>query len=200
MSSESGSGACCGPAPRSKACLEPQFFRSRLGPAQSPQGKALLHRPSYPFQIFAILASVHPVYPVARPLNGPCVEYAIAATLQGPREAGPRPRLRSLNETGSERISLHVPAHIEKVQVCLYGDGFVASLVHRPGSDGLVKGVPALRVSSCKPSHKLRHLVAALWPKNEMPVIRHNAVGKQTHFRKSLCFNQNLFYSRIVCR
>jgi hypothetical protein len=40
--------------------------------------------------------------------------------------------------------------------------------------------MPPLRVGAGKQLQKLRHLSRTSWPKNEMPMVRHDAVCKET--------------------
>ena len=81
----------------------------------------------------------------------------------------------------TQGISLDVPAHVYKLRRPLDGVRVKTSLVHRPLADGLVVTMPADRVGSGDPLHERRELPGASRTHDEMPMVRHDAVGNQLH-------------------
>ena len=78
---------------------------------------------------------------------------------------------------------MNVPADVVEVATCLHWDGLVPSLVNSTGPCRALCVLPQLRVQSSKTSHELRHLAAGSWPKDEMKVVRHEAVIEYAYIR-----------------
>jgi len=56
-----------------------------------------------------------------------------------------------------------------------------AALIQMAAADVLVMGVPALRVGQRQPVHEIGEFAIAFGPKDEVPVVGHQAVRKESH-------------------
>ena len=61
-----------------------------------------------------------------------------------------------------------------------------------------MSSAPPLRVGAGEQLQKLRHLCRISWPKNEMPMVRHYAVRKETHADDLSYLEQKLLRGDIV--
>lgn len=59
--------------------------------------------------------------------------------------------------------------------------------------------MPALRMGDGDPAKHFGDFAVLSWPKQEMPVIRHQAMGGDADPRVTMCLRQNLFEGDIVC-
>ena len=146
---------------------------------------ATLHTASEGLQLGLRLRFIHPVEPVSRPLQRPgcephgCRVLALGSTPQ----TRPAPLLCTDYQTRAQGIALDVPAHHQKMIIRLHGEGLEAPLVQMAGSGRSMMGMPALRVGQRHPGHELREFPISPWPQHEMPVVRHDAVGENSHRR-----------------
>src|SRR5439155_2914852 len=67
------------------------------------------------------------------------------------------------------------------------------SLVQMPRARRAAVSVPPLRMRESKPADKTREFALALRPDDQMPVIRHHAIGQQARFGPLNGLQQDLF-------
>ena len=65
-------------------------------------------------------------------------------------------------------------------------------------SDGRFGNMPAPSVGVCDPTHKLYHVSILFRVEYQVPVIRHDAVGKDTHIGAFLSLLQDCFEELVV--
>ena len=95
--------------------------------------------------------------------------------------AAPLPILRVRHQARSQWIPLDIPAEDQEVPVTLHGDRLESALVDGTPALASVCPPPALRVGACQPMHETREAVVGFGPDDEVPVIRHDAVGEDSH-------------------
>ena len=76
---------------------------------------------------------------------------------------------------------VHVAAHRVEVFVILYWKRFEPALVDVPATGGVSMCVPSLCMRERQPASKFRKLLVQAGLHNQMPVIRHQALAKQSH-------------------
>src|SRR5262249_12413836 len=76
-------------------------------------------------------------------------------------------------QVGPQRVSLDVAGRRVQVVVFLDQKRLEAPLVEMPRANRLAKGMPALGVGQRQPTDELRKFAILLWPKDQVPVIRH---------------------------
>ncbi len=108
------------------------------------------------------------------------------------------PSFCPLNEAGSKWISLNVPTDIEEMFAGLNRDGLVSTLIDGPCPGRLMKGLPPLRMRTRKPLHELRQLLAVRRGEHQVPMIRHDAIGQQSHAGSGPSLEESVLKGVIV--
>ena len=72
---------------------------------------------------------------------------------------------------------------------------FVAALIKMSDAGGAVGGVVTLSVSECYPSHIVGQIAICSRPKQQMPMVTHNAITANPHIDPLKTFSQNRFKS-----
>jgi len=58
--------------------------------------------------------------------------------------------------------------------------------------------LPALHVRVRQTLHESRQVAIGLWPKNEVPMIRHNAIGTNTHRLDFECLGSHTLEGGVI--
>jgi hypothetical protein len=82
--------------------------------------------------------------------------------------------------------------------VLLHGEGFEASLIKVPGSNGRAMSVPALHMRERYKAYEIGEAPVLLRPQNHVPVIRHQTPRKNTHGNAVLNIRENALESQVV--
>jgi hypothetical protein len=140
---------------------------------------------------------------VRDPINGswnrPFTEERCLAAFLPPREAGPSPVFRMLDETRSKRIALDVSTDPEKVSVVADGNRFETSLIDCSLSIELADRLPSSRVRSREPVHEAGERSVHSWREQKMPVVWHDTVRKKRNVASSDGQPEDTFESLVVC-
>jgi len=143
------------------------------------------------------LRGVHIIGPMGSPRHGPrgqqfafCIGPALPSI-----QAGPAPVLRATHQVRPQCVALNVSRNRVKVIVLLDGERFEAPLIHVPRASGFTLGMPALRVGQGQPTDEVRQFVVLARPNDEVPVIWHDAVAKQSSLTSLNRLSQHFFES-----
>ncbi len=75
---------------------------------------------------------------------------------------------------------------------------FEVALIHRAGSGGVMKGMPALRMRDGDPAEHLGELAVMTRPEQQMPVIGHQTISGDANLSLGMSFGEDLFKSGVV--
>ncbi len=120
--------------------------------------------------------------------------------MRPPPETLPLPIFGSVYQFRPQRVARHIAGDREKMLVRLHRERFESSLVNRPGSRSLVIGMPALGVRHRDPPQHLGEFPISSWPHEQMPMIRHQAIGLDAQARGRMGFGHNLFERGVIGR
>lgn len=120
--------------------------------------------------------------------------------MRSPPETPPLPLFGSGHQARPQRVALHIAGDRENMLVCLHRKRFETSLVDQPSSRGLVMGMPPLGVRHRDPPQHLGEFSVSSWPQNQMPMSRHQAIGRDAQARGGMGFSKNLFKGGVVGR
>ena len=104
------------------------------------------------------------------------------------------------NQLRSQRIALHISCDRQEVFIGLYGKRFEAALIDRAGPGSVVVNMPALRMRDRDPPQYLGEFSIMSRPEEEMPMIRHQTIGRDPYPGLGMSFSQNLLERGIVSR
>lgn len=93
-------------------------------------------------------------------------------------KASPGPGLRSLDESGSHGVGLHIATRGQKMFILLDRKALKAALIERTLSGGVVVGMPAVGVGALDPLHPGGEIASRSGQDDEVPVIGHEAVSQ----------------------
>lgn len=96
--------------------------------------------------------------------------------------AAPSPMFSAGAEISPQSVPLRVAADRQEVFVLLYRKRLESPLINWAGSRGAAAGVPALTVRHGEPAHVFRKCIVLLRPEQQMPMVRHDALGQHAHF------------------
>ena len=94
-------------------------------------------------------------------------------------QTAPPPILSRAHQVRSKCIPLDVPTDREEMLDVLNGERLESPLVNMTLTSGIPVGMPTLRVRERQPSRKARQLAIFLRIDQEMPMIRHQAIGQK---------------------
>ena len=156
------------------------------------------HRVANLLQIPCVICFVQNGQPIIRTNDRPRLSQLFRVRVLSQPATRPAPLLSATNQVGAQRITLDVPASIQKVNSGLNRKGLVASLIYRSTADTRMGGTPSLSVCPCEELEKLRHLRRFSWPKNEMPMVRHDALRQETHTCRRSHLKEKILSGGIV--
>jgi len=183
---------------------ECRFHAEALGHAVHPlfftERAASLHTHSERFQLRGSLRAIHPRYPVSRSLHRPVTQprRQLGISLIPPPEARPLPAFRLCDQLRSERIAFDIACDGEEMLIGLDRKGFEAALIDRACSGGVVMGMPALRMRDGDPTEDFRKFPVLPGPEEEMPMIRHEAIGGNADLGLGVGLGENLFKGGVI--
>jgi hypothetical protein len=90
-----------------------------------------------------------------------------------------RPIFRTLNQIGTKRVAFDVPANRQEMGIIFDREALEGPLIHVPTTARSIVGVITKRVGRSEPSAEPPHRAIFLRAKDEMPMIVHQAKGKQ---------------------
>lgn len=151
-------------------------------------------------QLLSLFIRIHPAQPVGRSRDGPVTHQGLlmGVSVGRPPQATPPPGFRPLHQSSPEGVALHVPAHRQQMLVGLDHEGFEPPLIQMPCSDRLPMGMPPLRMGERQPAHESRQVTILSRPDDEMPVVRHDTVGQQSHRHAFTGLRQDPFKRAVV--
>jgi hypothetical protein len=161
--------------------FEAEAAHDPIAPGIVPERAAALDTAANRLQFGCCLRHVHVIDPVGLAGERPGrKELAVFRGAALPAEkAGPLPLFGFPHEIRSQRVSLHVACERVKVVVFLNGKRLEAALVNVARSARMTMRMPALGVRQCQPADKPREFALLSRPDNEVPVVRHEAIGQQ---------------------
>jgi len=183
---------------------ECRFHAEALGhafhPGLFPERATSLHTHSERFQFRGSLRTIHPRYPVSRSLHGPVTEprRQLGISLIPPPEAGPLPVFRLCHQLRPERIAFDVARDGEEVFIGLHRKRFEPALINRAGARGVVMRMPALRMRDGNPAEDFRKFPVLPGPEEQVPMIRHEAIGGNADLSLGVGLGENLFKGGVV--
>lgn len=98
----------------------------------------------------------------------------------------------------TERIPLDVPTECEEVPIGLHKEGLVTALVQMTEPDRFVRGSPSLGMCQGQPSHERREIAVMTGMEYEVPMVRHDAVRKDTHLHSIPRLHEYLLEGHVV--
>jgi hypothetical protein len=110
----------------------------------------------------------------------------------------PAPLLRSFDQPCTHRIPFDVTTDRQHILSGFDGKGLEASLIDMPFSYAVSMLMPPLRMREGQPIHEARKIPVLSGPDDEMPVIRHDTVGQESHCCSRTGLNQHPFKRRII--
>jgi hypothetical protein len=116
--------------------------------------------------------------PIRRLAHRPGCEQWVGMIVVPTPIATPPPVDRIAHEPRADRVPLNVPAHSQEVFVLLHRNRFITTLVDRAITLNAAMGVPALCVSPRDEVHQPGQIIISLGSNDEVPMIRHQAVGE----------------------
>lgn len=172
----------------------------RFTQVSSPNGRPRCTQMRRASKFFAGLWPIHARDPIAWTLDRPITQPGglFGIILLPPPEARPSPVLCLADQFGSECVASHITGDGQEVLIRLDRKRLEAALIDRTGSGGVVRRKPSLRMGDGDPAENFRQFPVMPWPEEEMPVIRHEAVGRDPQAGLSMGFRENLLKSGIV--
>ena len=148
------------------------------------------------------LRLIHQGTPLPRFRDGPVGHdrgVRLASILPTP-EAAVLPVFRVLDEIGPQRVSLNVAHDGQQMPIIFDRERLKSPLIKMPRSFGVVMSVPTHCMSVRQPPKELRQFGVARGANNEMPVVRHNQIGKNRKRNSGNRFFQHSLERFIVFR
>src|ERR1700733_5168892 len=108
--------------------------------------------------------------------------------------------LRPPHQLGPQRIAFHIAAHGQEMLIGLDWKRLETTLVKRSRSGRPVMRMSSLGVRGRQTTQELGQVAVPVWPKDQMPMIRHQTKGQNPHGQPILGLAQDLFPSSIVSR
>ncbi len=99
----------------------------------------------------------------------------------GCSQTPPGPGLGSFHQPGTQGVAFDIATHGVEVVVALNGKRLVGSLVQVPVPDTVPKQAPATHVRRGQTLHEAAQLAVGARPEEQVPVIGHQAPGKNPH-------------------
>lgn len=118
--------------------------------------------------------------------------------MYAPKRAAPHPRIRSVGEIRTHRITFDVADELQKMSICFAQKRFISSLVEVPVTNRLVLRMPPLRVSEGEPVHKAGEVAILPRVEDKMPMIRHYREGEYSHIYTLASLFEDSFKKTIV--
>lgn len=94
-------------------------------------------------------------------------------------QAGPFPVFRTPNQIGSDRVSLDIPHDGQKMRILLNWKCFETTLPDTTGC--ITKPVMPADMACEQPVHPVTEITVAVWPQNQMKMVRHQTVRQYSH-------------------
>ncbi len=181
---------------KAEACCGVQDPVSRtIGPSAScaqPEGRQLL----------PVQRLIDEIQPTIRPRHGPFTEQGCRlprAAFATP-ETTPSPVLCSGHQVGSQGVTFDVATHRQEIPVALNRERLESALVQMAATAHPLKGMPAKRMRSRKPSEVPRKVPVPLGMKHHVPVVWHQAISKDAHRNTILGFRHHLLEGSVITR
>ena len=113
-----------------------------------------------------------------------------------PLQAGPCPRLGTLDQAGAERVSFDVAQDREQMLILLNGERLESSLPYVAA--GAIMPRVAPHMGRCQLMHPAAEFAVLAGPKREVEMIEHEAVGQDSHRLAQGGFGHQLDESVVV--
>ena len=171
------------PTSLSECRFQSQAESRLLLPNRGTERLAAVDAAAQGFDFFLGLRAVHAGGPVARQWRraigqNPAdrVDYRPGFDSAAVEQASPTPVFRASAQPGPQGIAFRVPQDGEVMVVFLNGKRLESALVKMAATGRVAVGVPALGMRVREPAEKFGEFAVCFGPKNEMPVVRHQAI------------------------
>ena len=108
------------------------------------------------------------------------------------------PVFRTSHQLRAQGIALHIARDRQEMLIGLDGKGFEAALIDRAGSRRVIVGVPALCMGDGDSADDFGEFSVMSRPEEEVPVIRHQAIGGDADPGLGLGFSENRFKGGVI--
>jgi hypothetical protein len=190
----------CGASARTQGGLQAQLLGNSCHPPLVPIRATAARGQAQPIERGLFGRAVNVGEPAARATHRPSLEarrVLLPVPLEKPR-AAPAPVFRPLHQACRQCVRLDISRHGYEMIVILHDERFVSALVDVTCPGAFAERVKPLSVCDGYKTHVLRQITVLAWPEEQMPMVRHQAPGKDAHLHARLGFGKYFLERKVV--